>query len=263
MNRRIVMVAAAIVLALVGTLAVYSYANGADKRAVAGTSSSLVLIAQKQVPAGTTWQDAVAGGYLKAENMPSSSTPESALSTLDSGVPKTDITSADISAGQIVLRQMFGTESAKTGVLAIPKNLILITVLMPSNADVAGFVEPKSEVAIFATFKVKPVGAGDNTPGVVGTDLIMTKLLLPRVLVTATSQAPPTAASGSKDSAATSGGSVLVTLAVTQAQAQQVILAQQAGELYFALLSDTSVTAVDVGVVNTADKLHPLPLLAK
>jgi pilus assembly protein CpaB len=262
MKRRIVMVAAAILLALVGTFAVYSYANGADKRAVAGSAAAVVLIAQKPVPAGTTWQDAVNGGYLKAEKMPASSAPESALSKVDSGVPDSDVTSAEIPAGQIVLRQMFGTESAKTGVLAIPKNLILITVLMPSNSDVAGFVEPKSEVAIFTTFKLN--SASNTRPtNVIGTDVVVTKLLLPRVLVTAASQAPPTDAQGSAASASTAGGSVLVTLAVTQADAQRVILAQQVGELYFALLSDTSVTAVDNGVVNTVGALRPQPFMAK
>ena len=51
MNRRIVLVAVAVVLALFGTLAVYSYTQNADQRAVAGSKAAQVLIAVKQVPA--------------------------------------------------------------------------------------------------------------------------------------------------------------------------------------------------------------------
>ncbi len=59
MNRRIVLIAVAVVLALFGTFAVYSYAHNADERAVAGGRAVKVLIATKRVAAGTTWADAV------------------------------------------------------------------------------------------------------------------------------------------------------------------------------------------------------------
>jgi pilus assembly protein CpaB len=259
-ERRFVLVAAATALALIGTVAVYGYAHSADKRAVAGTRAIQVLIANKQVPADTTWQEAVKGGYLKLEKIPEASAPESALATLDAGVPNTAVASSDISSGQIVLRQMFGVKSAVTGVLTIPKHMIAISVTMPSNADVAGFVAPRSEVAVFATFPVSSPDKG--TAGIVGSGQYVTKLLLPRVLVAATSQAPPTNAGGAKAGEAAAGGSVLVTLAVTQAQAQRIILAQQAGQLYFGLLSSNSITAADGGVTNLGT-LQPTSILAK
>ena len=49
MNRRIVLIAVAVVLALFGTFAVYSYAHNADERAVAGGRAVKVLIATKRV----------------------------------------------------------------------------------------------------------------------------------------------------------------------------------------------------------------------
>lgn len=267
MKSRAVLVAAAVALALIGTLAVFAYVHNADKRAVAGTKASQVLIAHKEVPAGTSWSDAVKDGYLVAEKVPASAVPESALADVNASVPAADVAGSAIASGQIVLREMFGTAaSANTGAIAIPKGLLAISVTMSSNADVAGFVQPGSQIAVFGTFQVAPQTVA-NAPTALGATPYITDLVLPKVLVTATSQSAPTDVDGAKStgttSAVASGGSVLVTVAVTQAQAQQLIVAQQAGLLYFALLSDSSVTSDDGGAMNVAGPLHATALIAK
>jgi pilus assembly protein CpaB len=263
MKRRSVLIAAAVALALVGTLAVFAYVRGADKRAVSATKAAQVVIAHKQVPAGTSWSDAVKDGDLKVETVPASSVPDSALtSTVDSGVADAAVASADIASGQIVLNEMFATATSKTGAVSIPKDDVAISVSMTSAADVGGFVQAGSEIAIFGTFQVAaPQGAAT----VLGTQPYLTSLVLPKVLVTATSQSAPTDVDGSKSASTTvsSGASVLVTIAVSQAEAQQVINAQSAGQLYFALLSDSSVTATDGGTTNVTGTLHAAPLIAQ
>src|SRR3954466_1767705 len=128
MNRRIVLIAVAVVLALFGTFAVYGYARNADERAVAGGRAVKVLIATKRVAAGTTWADAVKSGNLTVQNMPAASTPQSALSGLDAGISQNSVAQSDIAPGQVVLREAFGAVTSDTGVLAIPKGLIAITV---------------------------------------------------------------------------------------------------------------------------------------
>ena len=106
MNRRIGLIALALVLAIVGTLAVYSYAHNADKRAVEKTRSTSVLYAQKAIPVGTTWGQAVKDGYLKQEKVPVGSAPTSALPNTDASVPLDYIATSDIGAGQIAVREM-------------------------------------------------------------------------------------------------------------------------------------------------------------
>jgi pilus assembly protein CpaB len=258
MNRRIALVAVAIVLALVGTIAVYSYAHNADQRAVAKTQSTTVLVAQKAVPAGTTWSEALKGGYLQEQRVPVDSAPSSALSSLTALVPVGEVATAGIAAGQIVLRPAFGEKSATTGILAIPAGKMAVSVTMGSNADVAGFVQNGSEVAIFATFKL----AASAASKAIGTDLYTTKLLFARVGVIATSQAPPGDLNGSKTAQNGGGAGVLVTLALSQAEAERIILAQQVGQLYLGLLSDTSVTAPDGGVTNVG-VFSPAPIFVK
>ena len=262
MNRRIALIAVAVVLALVGTFAVYNYAHHADQRAIAKTRSVTVLVAQKGVPAGTRWGDVLKGNYLQEEKVPVDSAPSSAISSLTASVPVEQVATADISAGQIVLRQSFGEKSVTTGILAIPAGKLAISVTMASNADVAGFVQNGSEVAIFSTFKLAPAKTSTAFKGAVGTDLYATKLLFARVDVVATSQAPPGDLNGSKANANGNAGGVLVTLALTQAQAERIILAQQVGQLYLGLLSNTSVTAADGGVTNVA-AFKPAPIFVK
>ena len=263
MNRRIALVAVAVVLALVGTFAVYNYAHHADQRAIAKTRSVTVLVAQKGVPAGTSWGDVLKGNYLQQEKVPVDSAPSSAISSLAASVPVEEVATADISAGQIVLRQTFGEKSVTTGILAIPAGKLAISVTMASNADVAGFVQNGSEIAIFSTFKLAPAKTSTASKAAVGgADLYATKLLFARVDVVATSQAPPGDLNGSKANANGNAGGVLVTLALTQAQAERIILAQQVGQLYLGLLSNTSVTAADGGVTNVA-AFKPAPIFVK
>ncbi|PZS32132.1 MAG: Flp pilus assembly protein CpaB [Pseudonocardiales bacterium] len=264
MNRRIVLVVIATVLALVGTLAVFNYTHNADKRAIAKTRSVSVLVAAKSVPAGTSWGDVLKGKYLEEQRVPVDSAPSAAIANLAASVPRDQVAGASIPAGQIVLRPTFGEKTVTTGALAIPAGTLAVSVTMTANADVAGYVQNGSEVAIFSTFKLAPAAKGSaveaNSAGI---DRYITKLLLARASVIATSQAAPSVVNGSKANAnGSSSGDVLVTLALSQAEAQRVILAQQVGQLYLALLSDKSVTVPDGGVTNVG-VFSPTPIFVK
>lgn len=265
MNRRIGLIALAVVLALAGTIAVYSYAHNADTRAVDATRAAHVLIAQKSVPPGTSWSDAVKGGYFSEERVPLNTAPSSAVGSLDDSIPLDEVTTAAIASGQIVVRPMFAAKGSATGILAIPKGKMAVSITLPSNADAAGFIQNGSDVAIYSTFKLDKDSV-KGTPlagkhGIGGTDLYTTKLLLPRVAVIATSQDSPSDLNGGK-STSTLTTNVLVTLAVTQAEAERLILSQQIGQLYLALLSDSSVTAPSGGVLNTLI-IHPAPIFVR
>lgn len=261
MNRRIVLVLVAVVLALAGTFAVYNYAHNADKRAINNTRAAKVLYAVKEVPAGTSWATALKDGYFSQEKVPVESAPSNAVPSVAASIPVDEVATGMIPSGQIVVREMFASKSVTTGILAVPKGLMAISVSLPSNADVAGFVQNSSEVAIFSTFKLaKPANTRlSNIAG--GTDIFTTKLLLPRVSVLAVSHDAPKDVSGTSNDN-NSSTNVLVTLAVTQADAERLILAQQIGQLYLGLLSDTSVTSTDGGIVNIM-AFNPAPIFVK
>ncbi len=73
MKRRVVTVALAIVLALVGTGLVLAYVNQANTRALAGQKAVTVLVAQQLIPAGTSASTAESQGLLHSQTLPAKS----------------------------------------------------------------------------------------------------------------------------------------------------------------------------------------------
>jgi pilus assembly protein CpaB len=253
MKRRKVMITLAIVLAFVGVGAVYKYLSGTDARVLAGKQPTSVLMVAKRIPAGTSVKDITSGGYVRTDSVPASAKPADALLQL-SDATATDVALADVPSGQIVLRDMFGKVTPTTSGLTIPDGMVAVSVTMASEADVAGYVQPGSEIAIFDTYvmlnaKADPVGNKGNAEK---PDDWATKLLLPRVKVLAVSQGAP---SQTKDSPR--ADSLLVTIAVSQIDAERVIHVTQTGVLYLALLSDQSKTAPSPGIDNQG-RLGPL-----
>lgn len=265
MNRRIWLVILAVVLALGGTLAVYSYAHNADQRAIDNTRAAKVLIVKKAIPAGLSWADARDGGYFSSENVPVRSAPLSAVADTNAAIRGTDVATASIASGQILVREMFGAHTPTTGILPIPKGLLAVSASLPKNADVAGFVQAGAVVAVFHTFKLK--GSSVRARGITGDDLTATKLLLARVQVLAVSQDAPSDLNGAKNDSSNNNNSsenVLVTMAMSQKDAERLILAQDTGDLYLGLLSQSSVTdANDGGVVNLVILPHLGPIYVK
>lgn len=275
MKKRIVLIAAAVLLAVLGTFAVYSYGKSADKRALASTKSATVLVVTKRIPAGTTWSDAVKGGYFSQENYPANAVPQDALTDAKTAAIGGDaVALADVVPGQFVLREAFGTKTAQTGALQIPKGYLAVSVTLPINAEVAGYIGPGSEVTIFVTAQYTPGGTTASktqtqtqTPSgddVLGDQPTVTKTVISKADVLAVSQAPVTDVDGSGDSGSSSSdGSPLVTLALTQRDAERVILNQKIGDLYLALLSpDSTVSGDDPGVDNDM-QAAPVKLFVK
>jgi pilus assembly protein CpaB len=255
MKRTIVATIVAVVLALVGGVAVLLYARGADARAVAGREPVQVLVASKRIPAGTTGKAIVDGGYLDQVVMPAASVPGDSISSIDAGL-ETLVVTSDLQARQMVLRGAFGEAAVRTGGLAVPDGKVAVTVEIGDAARVAGHVEAGAEVAVFDTFTVAPgkgrVPAGDG----LAEDHAYTqatRLLLPRVEVLAIGERvieEEKSDDKDDDSKSAKTTKVMVTLAVSQAEAEKLVLATTTGSLYFALLSDASDVQPGAGVDN-------------
>jgi pilus assembly protein CpaB len=251
-------------LALTGTFAVYAYVKHADKRALADAGTSQVLVVRAPIPAGTSWSDVTKGDYVKQETVPATAVPVDAIANVnDTTISGSEVATAVVEPGQLLLRPMFNDQAAVTGVLPIPKGMVAISISLSSTADVAGYVQPQSEVAIFVTAQLNGNAATNaakqNSVG--NANLSVTKLLLSNVRVIATSAAAPTDVT--PHSGSSSGGTVLITLAVSQQDAQRIILAQQVGQLYLGLLSkDSNVSTNDGGVTNIG-RIAPTPIFLK
>ena len=226
MGRRTVLLIAAIVVAALGAALVWMYADRADERAQADAAPVQVLVATVDIGAGTSGAAISEAASAELRTLPTSAVPAGALSDL---TPVTDlVTLGPVFAGQILLQQIFGTQQESGGGLTLPEGTMGISIQLGDPERVAGFVKPGSQVALFT-----------SATGVGGVPEQQTTILLPKVLVAAVG--PTVVAQAAEGSGNTEAiPTAIMTLALTQEEAQKVILASQTTTLYMGLLDDKS-----------------------
>jgi len=234
MGRRVLVVLAAVVVALIGVVAVVLYAKGADARAVADQQPQTVYIAEKLVPAGTTAAEAVATGLIVPTEVAAKGLPLGALSTVDDATGKL-LAMTDIAPGEFVAASRFGTTPLGTKAIQVPDGQVAISIALSDPARVGTFVSPGSHIVIYDTFDPVVAAASASEPKAGATATKQTRVLLDDVLVIAvgtTSLTPPAAADGQAPAAATGA---LVTVALPPELAAKLVHGIQTGTLYAGL----------------------------
>lgn len=263
MTRRILTIIVAIVLAMIGTGAVLIYVKQADQRALAGQKAVSVLVATRQVPAGTTAEAALSAGYFQAQKLPAASVPADAVRSIGPAISGLVI-SANLPSGQLLLRPMLVTKAVAATGLAIPVGKVALTVEMCLQKAVAGYIRPGSQIAVFNTFFTGKQGtvtvscAGTSWQS--GVKNIRTRLVLTNVSVlavgpastgtgttgTTTTSTGVFSQSGSSSSSSSNSTVMLVTVAVSQADAERLIHLAEDGIPYLALVTASSGAKPDV-----------------
>ena len=248
MDRRKVLLLAAAFVAALGTLLVFLYVKGADSRADERYAAVQVLRAVKPIAVGETVESAQTAGKIATGQVSSQDVLPGALTTLES--VEGQAATVEILPGEQIVASKFGAAAEGTATtLGIPEGKLAISVNLDDPSRVAGFLEPGNRVAVFM--------AGNDVKGP------FSRLLLPNVQVLglgATSTEPvaaPTeaeaAAEGGEEAAAAEPAEVLpktlLTLAVSQREAERVMYATQNGTLALGLLDDKSEVAPSRGVV--------------
>ncbi len=259
MSRRVGLLAVALVVALLGTTAVFSYVKRVEAGARAGAQPVDVLVATERIPAGTSVADALKRQLVELSSVPRKAVPEGAIAAPDQVGEQTLV--SDVFAGEVLLKAKFADQTARTGQLLIPKDKIAISVELGDPQRVAGFVLPGSEVAVFATVSKTSVSASatatqsGNSAQVdveAAADEEHTELLLPRVSVIAVGPSTLRVQQQEKsDSKEKSVAKTVLTVAVSQDEAERLVHSTQTGELYFGLLNTDSKTGPGTGVSNT------------
>jgi pilus assembly protein CpaB len=252
MKRRVLTIVLALVLAVIGTAGVLAYVNGASARAMTGLKAVTVLVAQREIPAGTSAGAAQQAGSLRGETLPARSVPADAVGSITAELSSL-VMSSDVMPGQLLLRPMLVPAAQVSGGLAIPDTMLAVTIPLCLPQAVAGYVHAGSQVAIFDTVSTKSMNSQQscNQAGqsqqtqVSGT--VVTRVVLPRVQVLSVGSGA--AASGGSSSGTSAGsqaqGAVLVTFAVDQSDAERVIQLTETGLPYLGLLTPSSHTGFD------------------
>jgi pilus assembly protein CpaB len=236
MDRRKALLIVAAIIAALGTLLVFLYVRGADNRADQRYDAVQVLRVVKQIAPGETVEAAQAAGKIETSTVSQKDLLPDALTGTEPVAGKVAVTA--IYPGEQLISSKFGASGSATG-LTIPKGKIAISINLSDPARVAGFVNPGDKVAIFMN------GSGG--------DGAFTRLLLPNVevigagttTVVATTTTDATGAQTSEQLPKT-----LLTLAVTQTQAERVMYASANGDLAFGLMNTDSQVAASNGVTN-------------
>ncbi|WP_083411394.1 RcpC/CpaB family pilus assembly protein [Arthrobacter sp. UCD-GKA] len=215
---------AALILAVVGAVLLYSYVNAADSRAQAALDPVQVLVATKNVSAGTPVKDL--GQSLTVKSLPGSAVTGAALDSLAGQDGK--VLSQDMVAGEHLLAaKLVAEESLLTpGTIAVPKGLQEVTVLLEPARVVGSMLRAGDTVGVFGNYP-KVASKNEATAG-----LDVTKLLYDKVLITAIQVAPQEKSTATKDVAALPSGSAYVTFGVESDQASKIIYSQEFASIW-------------------------------
>jgi pilus assembly protein CpaB len=242
MDRRRLLLFLAVIVAVIGTALVFLYVRGADQRASDQYANVDALVATQNITAGESYDQALAAGKIAMHPVPKNILDQNTGYQTSTTALKGKLAVAPIFQGQVIVTGQFGdTVTAAASSLPIPKGDIAISVNLTDPDRVAGNIQNGSQVAIFVTGQLQNgVGAG----GTAGTGVESTRLLLPKVTVLNVGSPQPPATSTTTASNGTQTTEqlprTLLTIAVTQKEAQKVIVASKALDLTFGLLTPSS-----------------------
>lgn len=251
MARRSVLMLVAVLIALLGTALVVLYVNGIDKRATAGQEMVDVLTASATIDVGEDVSAAQEAGKFEKTQVRRADLVEGALTT--TSTISDEVALGTIYAGEQILRANFGS-LGDADALVIPDNKLAVSVELTDPERVAGFVNPGSQVAIFVSADpmiFKPDGTEQKLPQ-------YTRLLLPAVEVVGVGTTSLTSKTVKTEDGAETTEQVprtILTVAVTQEEAEKLIYASRNGDVSFAMLTSESKVADGPGV--TAREIMP------
>jgi pilus assembly protein CpaB len=235
-SRRLLLVVAA-VIATLGVAMVFVYAKSADARAAEQYDTVEVLIATKKIQPGESFDDALESGKIEKAEVIKAQLLSGAVDETDPFQDTVALTT--IYPQEQLLPVKFGgageVEAAAT--LPIPKGKIAISILVTDDGRVGKFTGPGAEVAVIFT------DLENNEP-------VLTKTLLERVTVLAAGTSTTIDSEEASEEGSNDEIQQLLTIAVSQQEAERVRFAEKDGELSAALLNEASAVASDEGVTK-------------
>jgi pilus assembly protein CpaB len=268
--RKIVGILGAFVLGAVGVVLLSSYVQSAREEIREDEELVEVYVVTQDIAAGASLEDVIAGSTLS--EVPVRLVADGAVDSLDD-VPASRITDAAMFPGEQVIASRF-VEPFQAVAADVPPGRQELTLRLDPERAVGGVVSPGARVGVVVSLdrdeaSAAPEGTSEGEAPPPSPTGEMTALVLQNVLVTNlqytspedSAQAMLVAAAGSDDITFTATAPLLVTLALTSAQVEQVVFAAEFGTIYLTLEgqevdeSDASIVAgLDVFVTAGGDE---------
>ena len=241
MRIRIIAIAIAAVLAIIGVVVLVGAFRAQSQSAAGGKNLVTVLVVRSEIPAGTA--ASALGGSVEAESVPSAYVADGAARTLGDLAGR--VASVTLLPGEQVLSSRFVTSTqlaATGGTAAVPAGMQQLSISIDPQRTAGGRIGVGDHVGIFVSLDTS------------GDDPSTTQLLLNDVLVTSVGTASAAASAGGSDAtttASTVSGSSLVTFALSADDAQKLVYGAEFGRIWLSLQNAKS-TPVTAGPATRA-----------
>ena len=224
-------------LLLIGLAVIVLLARDGDAEETRRVS---VLVAKDEIAAGEAGQDVLDDGRAALASLPETDVPPGALT--DRGGLAGTLFATDVAEGRPIVAGDLRTTSLGQGSIKIPEGKQAIALTVDTTAGGAGYAGPGDHVNVYAFIPASSPGAPTSP---------YAELLVSDVEVLDVSQeiSPRRASTDATDTSAS--GQLTLLLAVDAQQAEQVVFADGANELWFTILPEgqgpSSTGGVDYG----------------
>lgn len=241
MRSRIFILIVALALGGVAAVMAANYLNDARSDIEADGEPVSVLVAVEDIPRGLSSEELLARELIVLEEMPRRFVAAGAVSS--ERALEGQVLAAPLTAGEQVTRSRFEYPSSAGLAYSIPGDYMAIAIPVDEVDGVAGLVKPGDHIALYVTFSPGPDGEVD-----------LTKLLISDAKVLASGGALRSesvteeedsgglmSTSRSQSTSTDTAAPRTLTIAVSAADAERVVFAEETGEVWCALLPATAV----------------------
>jgi pilus assembly protein CpaB len=236
MRTKIIVLIVAILLGLAAAYVAVNYVEGARSTVEEEEQPVEILVAQQDLPAGLSAEELVSEEYVSLVQVPRRYVADGAVSSV--AVIEGKLLTVPVTKGEQITTARFSLPSEAGLSFAVPEDFVAVAMPNTPARGVAGLIRPGDSVAVYATFEP-------------GTDLeeAVTRLILSKARVLAVGESTTSIPEDGDDEAAddpqtltgaqaATGADVpiTVTLALSPADAEKLVFAQEQGKVWLALL---------------------------
>ena len=236
MRSRIVILVVAILLGVLAAALTGRYLNSLERGVAAEDEPIEVLVAQENLSRGAAADDLIEAGLIVRESIPRRYVAEGAVSS--ASTIQGQVLAENLSAGEQVTQTRFQFPSQAGLAYSIPADFVAVAISNNSVKGVAGLVKPGDYVMAVVTLDPGP----DGEP--------VSQVFIPRARVLATGSAvgaesapAPAADGGVLGGQAEEGAEPVtpdtITLALSPADVERLVFAEEKGAVWLALLGST------------------------
>jgi pilus assembly protein CpaB len=248
MQSRVLAIIIAVVLALVATAALVVYVNGADRRAISGQDPVQVLVAARDIPAGTSGGTVVnVEGWITETLVPRKNAVEGSVRSkaqLQDRFAEVNIVKGE----QLLLSRWVGAEDvAGRGLLPIPERHQALSIGLDLTRQVAGFVTPGDNVSLILSMQRGGQSGGEGEDR---SEFLLQNIRVLAVGATALANANTQGGAGRVNQGRGGQNLTAITLAVPQQHVERVVFAAENGSIYLSLMPRNAEDAPRTGGVT-------------